>query len=104
MYLSATENMSPLLSEIFVASCFIVRVADGPLPPLEENKINQSLTFGYADDYQFPSTNSTPLQVDLNALQWDAENGKTLHNKFQLFSFKKSAQLCRNIQITNATF
>ena len=48
----------------------------------------------------------TQLQVDLNALQWGAENGMTLHgNKFPLFSFKKSPQLSLNDKrITIATF
>ena len=52
------------------------------------------------------SFQQTKLQVDLNALQWGAENGMTLHgNKFQLFSFKKSPQLSLNDKrITNATF
>ena len=39
MYVIASEYLTSFLSLIFAASFFIVRVAEGPMPPRQDNTI-----------------------------------------------------------------
>ena len=42
MYVIASENHSPSFSAIFVASCFVVLVADSPVPPCRKTRAKRS--------------------------------------------------------------